>query len=84
MSRISTIGALSGALAVLALWANSANAETVTVKPVAVPAVKPSIHIGAGTTGGTKGNTTNAVTSGSGGGKADQASPSFFDKHKDW
>ena len=83
MSRISTICALSGALAVLALCAN-ASAETVTVKPVAVPAVKPSIHLGAGTTGGTKGTTPNAVTSGSGAGKADQASPSFFDKHKDW
>jgi len=82
MTRISTIRALSGALAVLALCAN-ASAETVTVKPVAVPAVKPSWSFGAKTTGGTKGTTTNAVTSGgSGAGKADRASPLFYNKNQ--
>ena len=78
MTRLSTICALSGALAVLALCAN-ANAETVTVKPVAVPAVKPSIHLGAGTTGGTKGTTTKSQSP-SISEKSDSASPLLWGK----
>ena len=67
MTRISTIRALSGALAVFALCAN-ASAETVTVKPVAPPAVKPSWSFGAKTIGGTKGTTTVGGSGATGGG----------------